>query len=160
MIQNRLKLAQAHKTGSSTLQNIIYRYSLTYNLTVGLPMDGKDVYLCKHKLFRRDCTDEENYQVIANHHIWSPVVDEVLPDAKKITILRDPLTQTLSSFFYFDNRVLGIGKTDKSLAVFEEYVGRKNIGKKIGSAIFRENSHNPSAFDLGRKVDFIYRNNL
>ena len=110
---------KTHKTGSSTLQNIIYRYALTYNLTVGLPK-GDEVYLCKHRPIKANCTDEPdgNYQVIANHHVWSRFIDKALPTAKKITILRDPITQTISAWFYFPHAAMGFKNNSKKTRCF------------------------------------------
>ena len=91
----------AHKTGSSTLYNIISRLALKRNLRIGFPKNKDDNYICHSVPFKKDCTNRKNYDVIINHHVWSPVIDEVLPKATKITILREPLSQLVSAFQYF-----------------------------------------------------------
>jgi hypothetical protein len=41
---------KTHKTASSTLQNILFRFGLTHNLKIGVPVKGKDyTFISNHK---------------------------------------------------------------------------------------------------------------
>jgi hypothetical protein len=149
----------AHKTGSSTLQNIIYRYALKNNLRLAFPKNG-DVTFCEGASFRADCVAQEEYEVIANHNKWSPIIDEVLPTAKKISILREPISQTISGFFFFERKF--IKEKTKNITTFEHFVRRDFPVKRSGLPTFnretlrmdynefRHFTHNPQALDLGK----------
>lgn len=149
----------AHKTGSSTLQNIIYRYALKNNLRLAFPKSG-EVTFCQGMPFRADCVAEKEYEVIANHNKWSPVIDQVLPTAKKISILREPISQTISAFFFFERKF--IKEKTRNLTTFENFVRRDFPVKRSGLPTFnlekqrmdynefRTFTHNPQALDLGK----------
>jgi len=139
---------KTHKTGSSTLFNIIYRLAINRDLRIGLPKNEGN-YICKHQPFKKDCTNDKNYDIIANHHVWSPVIEQVLPRATKITILREPLSQLVSAFQYFPAHIFPINgfRNYKNLESFEKFI--QNSISSAGKVAIRENTHNPMAFDLG-----------
>ncbi|CBY42607.1 unnamed protein product [Oikopleura dioica] len=145
---------KTHKTGSSTLFNIIYRLAITYNLKIGFPKYEKDNYICKHKPFEKDCITQTSYEIIANHHVWSPVVDQVLPNATKITILREPVSQIVSAFQYFGPRIFSVNGVPNEQS-FEKFINA--TAPSSGKAAIRENTHNPMAFDLGLSAMYIYK---
>jgi hypothetical protein len=77
------------------------------------------------------------------------VIEQVLPKATKITILREPLAQLVSAFQYFPENIFPINghRNDKSLESFEKFIENSILsGAKVA---IRENTHNPMAFDLG-----------
>ena len=118
-------------------------------MRIGLPRNEWDNYICKHLPFKKDCTNDTNYDIIANHHVWSPVIEQVLPRATKITILREPLSQLVSAFQYFgasEFRIVG-HRNDKNLESFEKLI--ESSIPSGGKVAIRENTHNPMAFDLG-----------
>jgi len=91
-------------------------------LTIGLPKSG--VVLCKGSTgFHAGCTEtpEGEYDVIGNHNNWSPYVDEALPYASKITVIRHPVGQHVSSFhFFFHDRYEKKGIHNISVENFEK----------------------------------------
>ena len=132
------------------------------NLTIGLPKRG--VVLCEGSAgFHADCTDEPegDYDVIANHNNWervkflfilftklkkkrsvnfnpskSPYVDEALPLASKITVIRHPLSQLVSSFHYFFKRQYKKkGVNEISIENFE-----KSMKRVHGKVVFPNSS--------------------
>jgi len=74
------------------------------------------------------------------------VIEQVLPKATKITILREPLSQLVSAFQYFSNSVFPIDghQNDKSL---ESFINNSTLS--TAKVAIHENTHNPMAFDLG-----------
>jgi galactose-3-O-sulfotransferase 2 len=123
-------------------------------LRIGLPRNEGN-YICKHQPFKKDCTNDTNFDIIANHHVWSPVIEQVLPRATKITILREPLSQLVSAFQYFPANIFQTNghRNDKNLESFENFIENSiPSGEKV---VIRENTHNPMAFDLG--LSGLYR---
>ena len=116
------------------------------NLRIGFPKNKDDNYICHSVPFKKDCTNRKNYDVIINHHVWSPVIDEVLPNATKITILREPLSQLVSAFQYFPPSLFTQNKIN--LKSFEDFINSTSA-TEASKVEIRENTHNPMAFDLG-----------
>ena len=53
--------------------NMIFRLANKEELRVGFPKkEERTNYICKHVPFKPSCIDELNYNVIVNHHVWSP----------------------------------------------------------------------------------------
>jgi len=128
---------------------------------LAFPENG-EVTFCQGMPFRANCSLEKEYEVIANHHKWSPVIDKVLPTAKKITILREPISQTISSFFYFHYK--DIKEKTRNRTTFERFIRRIFHTKILENSMpyfslatksakqneFRRFTHNPNALDLGK----------
>ena len=123
-------------------------------MKIGFPKYEKDNYICKHKPFKKDCITQTSYEIIANHHVWSPVVDQVLPNATKITILREPLSQLVSAFQYFGPRIFSVNGLPNEQS-FEKFIYA--TAPSSGKAAIRENTHNPMAFDLGLSAMYNYK---
>ncbi|CAG5110447.1 Oidioi.mRNA.OKI2018_I69.chr2.g4848.t1.cds [Oikopleura dioica] len=151
---------KTHKTGSTTMLNMIFRLAIKEELRVGFPklqLKGRTNYLCKHRPFQLSCTDEHNYNVIANHHVWSKEIDRALPNATKITILREPLSQFVSAFEYFGNAVFGVNEKGQTAGTLERFIAKTSprIIDNTRKAVISENTRNPAAFDLG--LSYMYR---
>ncbi|CAG5102761.1 Oidioi.mRNA.OKI2018_I69.chr1.g454.t1.cds [Oikopleura dioica] len=157
---------KTHKTGSTTMLNMIFRLAIKEELKIGFPklkLKGRTNYICKHVPFKPSCIDEVQYNVIANHHVWSPEIDRVLPNATKITILREPISQFVSAFEYFGKSVFGFDGKSPTAAALEKYIERtspslseiNNQSTKNKKARIAENTQNPMAFDLG--LSYMYK---
>lgn len=99
-------LLKTHKTGSSTLQNIILRYAILHNLTVAVPI-YRASFLWPARFrsqFVKKEKDKLSYDVLAHHAILEkPEMAQVMkPTAKYITILRDPVALFRSAYQYFN----------------------------------------------------------
>ena len=83
---------KTHKTGSSTLQNIIRRFGMNNNLPIAMPVsDGNRFeypYFFK-PTFVKKLPSGRKSRIIANHLRASRELYETFPEAKRITILRD-----------------------------------------------------------------------
>merc|ERR1712226_549284 len=99
---------KTHKTGSSTMSNIMLRYADTHNLTVGLPLEGKwelggyPAYIDKRLI------DPElpGYNILGHHFRFNKQkLDEFMnPDTKYVTIIRSPVDNVESVFGFFQDQ--------------------------------------------------------
>lgn len=91
---------KTHKTGSSTVTNILNRYCDTYGLVMAVPNDGLFNYYWPLP-FEASFMTSRSVNMLGNHARYSNSISSVLPsDAKLITILRNPSTQFESLFSY------------------------------------------------------------
>uniref|UniRef100_A0A2K5D7U2 Galactose-3-O-sulfotransferase 2 n=2 Tax=Aotus nancymaae TaxID=37293 RepID=A0A2K5D7U2_AOTNA len=97
---------KTHKTASSTVLNILYRFAETHNLSVALPA-GRDVHLGYPWLFLARYVEgvgsQQRFNVMCNHLRFNlPEVQKVMPsDTFYFSILRNPVFQLESSFSYY-----------------------------------------------------------
>ena len=106
--QERVLFLKTHKTGSSTVTNVLNRYTDNNNLTMLLPrhMQLGIFFSWPHKFRTIYARVKRNSlpNVLANHARFNQKpMNEIFPRSttKYITILRDPITQWESSFNYF-----------------------------------------------------------
>ena len=97
---------KTHKTGSSAIQNIFMRYAIRHGLTVATGKGADYSRLCIKQLFHRNCVrdiEKLPYDIIAHHLRYNKpeIVASVKPDAKYISIVRDPNDIIHSAFTYF-----------------------------------------------------------
>ncbi|XP_070565525.1 galactosylceramide sulfotransferase-like [Ptychodera flava] len=94
------------KTGSSTLACILFRYGLKNGLIAALQQraGARIVYRASsenYNILQYDCKNFQGYDFIANHIFYHrAAMENIVKDAKYITILRSPYTRLRSKFFY------------------------------------------------------------
>ncbi|KAJ6669267.1 hypothetical protein lerEdw1_008076 [Lerista edwardsae] len=100
---------KTHKTASSTILNILYRFSEKHNLTVALPSSW-NFHLGYPRYFRATFVEEfktigRNFNIMCNHLRFSlPEVRRVMPnDTFYFSILRNPIALLESSYVYYKN---------------------------------------------------------
>ena len=103
-----LAFAKTHKSGSTTLQNIILRYGFKNDLTLALPTKG---WMCDQKIPFNATTMIKHYKdnpshllnLFVSHSFWNlkEVQKIVGVNATVITILRNPLEVFESGYVYF-----------------------------------------------------------
>ncbi|KAM8788597.1 galactose-3-O-sulfotransferase 2 [Rhynchonycteris naso] len=99
---------KTHKTASSTVLNILFRFAETHNLSVALPA-GSHVHLGYPRLFHARYVEgmvdgsQQHFNVMCNHLRFNlPEVQKVMPnDTFYFSILRNPVFQLESSFTYY-----------------------------------------------------------
>ena len=111
-MENKLIFAKTHKTGSTTIQNIIFRYGMENNLTVAIPKNGMH-YFNELKPFTATEVrgysevipkNKFNYNLFASHSVWDhSEVRKVIPSGPSVTILRDPISVFESAYSYYGN---------------------------------------------------------
>ena len=126
---------KTHKTGSSTIINIIQRFAHQNNLTVALP--DKNHFLGWPNLFNESYIFEHSkyktYNIICNHAIFHR--ERMLTimesnDTKIITIIRDPLYQFESAAVYYGFR--SIFKLNREINILDAFLvnqRKKSISK-------------------------------
>ena len=148
---------KTHKTGSSTMTNIIMRHADKYNRTIGLPLQDKwelggypskiDKRLIQPKL--------DQYEVLSHHfRLDLPNMPNIVkPGTKAITIIREPVSNVESAFgFYRDQKPFtewmpDIAENDR---IDKFYENPGNWYKTDTDWFYR--AKNQMMFDLGYKV--------
>ncbi|XP_054760629.2 galactosylceramide sulfotransferase-like [Lytechinus pictus] len=136
---------KTHKTGSSTLQNIIYRYGDAHGLTFALPKTG--VHLGTPSLFNRTHpvkSPSGKYNILANHARYNrPEMAEIMyKNAAYVTIIRHPSTQFESMYAYYGFQ-RNFNVTLKGFADKPQTYYRREITDPHHTAL------NPTLYDLG-----------
>ncbi|KAK2819149.1 hypothetical protein Q5P01_024710 [Channa striata] len=117
---------KTHKTASSTILNILFRYGERHNLKFAFPDGSNDFFypspfLCSHV---KDYRPGDCFNIVCNHMRFNhkEVAKLLPPDAVYITILRNPADLFESSFHYYHRtipltwRVTGENKLEKFLS--------------------------------------------
>ena len=157
--KNSVLFLKTHKTGSSTITNILNRYGDFHNLTFALPHD--DFYnffwpLSFEKSFIADLKGKKP-NILCNHARWDKQTMKELmeQDTVFITILRNPVSQFESTFSYMEfAHLLGIKGTTDPLATFFEDPVRimakiSDISASGSVASYLNLLRNGQSFDLG-----------
>ncbi|XP_070562713.1 galactosylceramide sulfotransferase-like [Ptychodera flava] len=109
----RIVFIKTHKTASSTTNSIIQRFGFTRGLTFALPK--RSHIFDERILFSREMLLKpapsygkgDHFSVIASHLRYNrPELEEVVPNATYITILRDPVKKFESTFGYYNYATL------------------------------------------------------
>ncbi|XP_076999355.1 galactose-3-O-sulfotransferase 2-like [Tamandua tetradactyla] len=110
-----LMFLKTHKTASSTVLNILFRFAERHNLSVALPAGGR-FHLGYPWLFLARYVEgskqdgpghQRRFNVMCNHLRFNPSeVQKVMPnDTFYFSILRNPVAQLESSFIYYKHEV-------------------------------------------------------
>uniref|UniRef100_K7FPZ3 Galactose-3-O-sulfotransferase 2 n=1 Tax=Pelodiscus sinensis TaxID=13735 RepID=K7FPZ3_PELSI len=106
-LQTNLMFLKTHKTASSTIMNILFRFAEKHNLSVALPA-GQDVHLGYPHCFKAQFAEGfetlgQSYNIMCNHLRFSlPEVQRVMPNTTTyFSILRDPVSLMESSYVYY-----------------------------------------------------------
>ncbi|NWI84554.1 G3ST2 sulfotransferase, partial [Pitta sordida] len=100
---------KTHKTASSTVLNILFRFAERYNLTVALPA-GQLLHLGYPRAFLAHFVEDfeavgPNYNIMCNHLRFNPseVQKVMAANTFYFSILRNPIPLLESSYIYFKN---------------------------------------------------------
>ncbi|XP_069474192.1 galactose-3-O-sulfotransferase 2-like [Ambystoma mexicanum] len=115
---------KTHKTASSTVMNIMYRFTEKYNLSIALPVDGMSLFHYPRP-FQAKYVEGflakkpgQLYNIICNHLTFNfSEVQKVVPNTTiYLSILRNPVSLLESSYSYF--RFLPSFQKSKTLEEF------------------------------------------
>ncbi|XP_071842638.1 galactosylceramide sulfotransferase-like isoform X2 [Apostichopus japonicus] len=153
--QRNIVLLKTHKTGSSTLQNILYRYGDRNNLTFALP--SGDNYFGTPYLFKESFVMQfpniTHFNILANHARYNrkAFLDVMPVNSFYITSLRHPTTQyeSLYKYYKFPNRF------HKAIEEFAENPEKYYLESLHTTGKQRKQAGvNPMLYDLGlQKAD-------
>ncbi|XP_045172791.2 galactose-3-O-sulfotransferase 2-like [Mercenaria mercenaria] len=98
---------KVHKAGSTTMQNLFFRFGLRHNLNILLPKSGNYLNVASQKI---PLKPGEHYDVFACHTVYRKQwFDSLLPaDSVYIGIVREPVSRMISSAYYYRD-VFGVG---------------------------------------------------
>uniref|UniRef100_UPI0037E71BEE galactose-3-O-sulfotransferase 2 n=1 Tax=Semicossyphus pulcher TaxID=241346 RepID=UPI0037E71BEE len=150
--QSHIVFLKTHKTASSTILNILYRYGESRNLTFALPMK-RHKQLFYPYFFSQDFVEGVRSQTVKEFHIMcnhmrfrQPQVAQVMPeDTFYFSILRNPVAMMESIYSYY--RSMRVFKKTNSLEHFLE-IGQTNPKSPLSKYHY---SHNILAFDFGHE---------
>lgn len=147
-------MIKTHKSGSSTLQNILLRKAESEDLKVALPRDGP--YLKDNLGFHRDVIylddGERKYNILASHmHLSTqefPAIATVMEgDTKWLSVLRNPVKQFESLYTYYGWQQF----FNVDLRTFLEHP-QDHFQRFVGD---RVSSRNPMCYDNGLDARFL-----
>ncbi|KAM4040182.1 galactose-3-O-sulfotransferase 2-like [Anomaloglossus baeobatrachus] len=141
---------KTHKTASSTIMNILFRFGESHNLTFALPAYNQTQFYYPHNFMANFVEGyimktQRNYDIMCHHmHFHLSEVEKVMPkDTFYFTIMRNPVSLMESSFSYY--KALNIFANAPSLEEYlnnpYKYYNKKSINHGYGK--------NLMAFDLG-----------
>lgn len=153
---------KTHKTGSSTITNILNRYGDKNDLIITLPVKS---YLFHWPSSFRLSFVESTYgrppNILCNHARYNKVpMNWLFPKetSRYITILRDPVMQfeSVFNFFHLWYHFDGLQKARFKLEAFlnNSTLYFDQVKAKVGRYITLNLIKNPTLFDLGLDTDF------
>ncbi|XP_055522307.1 galactose-3-O-sulfotransferase 2-like [Leucoraja erinacea] len=122
--KTHLFFLKTHKTASSTVLNIMYRFGEARNLTFALPVAyqfGYPQLFDTRTVKSYNAKNNQEYHIICNHmRFYKPQVEKLMPnDTFYFSILRSPVTWMESSFAYYKDTARAFSNV-KSLEQFLE----------------------------------------
>ncbi len=100
----KVAFAKTHKTGSSTVQNILLRYGVKHDLVFAMPPNSWMFHIIdplNSSLVLDGPWRDLGFDIFAFHCRWNYTeVNKMVPGAQYITILRDPLWTFESNYVY------------------------------------------------------------
>ncbi|EGD81554.1 hypothetical protein PTSG_02270 [Salpingoeca rosetta] len=151
-----IKYIKTHKTGSSTLTNILHRFGVKHDLKMALPKDNV-FYAWPQGDERSIPASVESikgsappYDMLCSAHVRyvKPALESVVPGGTYVTVLRRPTSHFMSSWSHWHvwEHIMHRGgpelTPDQFLQGFEQYQGYLGFGDRI----LLLNSY---AYDLG-----------
>ncbi|XP_068612016.1 galactose-3-O-sulfotransferase 3-like [Brachionichthys hirsutus] len=145
---------KTHKTASSTMQNLFFRFAERHNLTVALPVESCRRRFCYPKSFSPDFVHPHTIpaNIIASHMRFSKKeLQRLMPnDTIYITILREPSSMFDSAFNFYLNKCATFKRVpNQSLEAFLADPWRYYRPDERNSMF----AHNHLVFDLGKDKD-------
>ncbi|XP_077985227.1 galactosylceramide sulfotransferase-like [Glandiceps talaboti] len=123
--ENNFVFIKTSKTGGSTMTNIFFRYGVKKNLIAALDADHifAIVYNStedKYNILQYTCSDFPGYNFMANHIVYHrKAMDDVVNNAKYITILRSPESHMKSVYYSRINKQFNSTLVNVSNPFFE-----------------------------------------
>ncbi|CAG5098205.1 Oidioi.mRNA.OKI2018_I69.XSR.g15459.t1.cds [Oikopleura dioica] len=145
--KDRLYFLKTHKTASSVIENILYRYGLRTDKTFAFPSNGALIFNYRKPFAKKmmlPLPDRSRPDILQQHTRYSKEVADLFPksDSYRITILRDPGTLFPSLFKYFPRN-----PPFKQAKTVENFVSSPEKYSRAGGADFV--TRNSMTFQMG-----------
>ncbi|XP_053378489.1 galactose-3-O-sulfotransferase 2-like [Mercenaria mercenaria] len=107
-VTTHVAFLKVHKAGSTTVQNLLFRFGMRHDLNILLPKSGNYLNRASQKMSLK--AGQKSYDIFACHTIYQKQwFDSLLPtDSVYIGIVRDPVERMISSAYYYRD-VFGVG---------------------------------------------------
>ncbi|XP_029695791.1 galactose-3-O-sulfotransferase 4 isoform X2 [Takifugu rubripes] len=121
---NHIMFLKTHKTASSTVLNMLYRFGEEHDLRFALPLGyqlGYPLPFNAHRVKGYQGPNAVEFHIMGNHmRFYKPEVEKVMPaDTFYFSIIRDPVALAESSFAYYKEVAPAFRKT-KGLGDFAD----------------------------------------
>ncbi|XP_061566220.1 galactose-3-O-sulfotransferase 3-like [Cololabis saira] len=145
---------KTHKTASSTMQNLLFRFAERNNLTVALPVQSCGHQFCYPSIFKSHFVHPHTLpaNIITNHmHFSKTALQDLMPNNTiYVTIIREPTSMFESLFTYYRNRCQSFKRVlNGSLEAFLNNPFNYYRPEE-GDSMY---AHNSLTFDLGGDKD-------
>ncbi|XP_075993754.1 galactose-3-O-sulfotransferase 2 [Genypterus blacodes] len=149
--KSHIMFLKTHKTASSTILNILYRYGESRNLTFALPVNGEKQlfyphFFASHFVEGVGSRSVKEFHIMCNHmRFRKHEVAKVMPeDTFYFSILRNPVEMMESIFVYYHSTIQAF----RPLHSLDEFLDK---GLQVYNSSVRNNhyAHNILAFDFG-----------
>ena len=147
---------KTHKTASSTLQNILFRFGDKYGLNFALPLQKINANYpkpIKREFFKPLKNGGGEFDIMCHHAVANRNMRQLVPGAKLITIVRSIPSLYESTFDYFGTIV----DAYKRASNLETFYAAPNSFYRKSSDKTHHFAHNHLTFDLGYENDNDYR---
>ncbi|XP_040283697.1 galactose-3-O-sulfotransferase 4-like [Bufo bufo] len=140
---------KTHKTASSTIINLLFRYGEFHNLTFAFPKNTHQFrypkYFLAEEVYGFSSSEQQKFNILCQHMRFSlDEVEKVMPsDTFYFTILRNPVTLMESSFAYFKNT-----SSFSKAKNIEDFLNNSNKFYQRDQ-LYSGFAKNPMTFDLG-----------
>ena len=161
---NNILFLKTHKSGTSTLTNILNRYGDKRNLTVALPTKGYDFRWPRPFQISYVNTFGRTPNILNNHARYNkPSMNEIFPKDKTnyITMLREPSAQMESIFNYYGLLAQNFTNKRGNISPLENFLVNATFNMehmKFHNTRYSNLIKNPALFDLG--LDQKYHENV
>lgn len=141
---------KTHKTASSSVLNVLYRFAETHNLSVALPA-GSTYHLGYPYFFLaryvEDIKSHGRFNIMCNHlRFYQPEVQRVMhQNTFYFTILRNPVSQLESAFTYYR----GVVPAFKHVASLDAFLEAPHTFYNASAGLYNAHARNNMWFDLG-----------
>lgn len=163
--RKNIAFLKVHKTGSSTMMTMFYRFAAKYHLNIVLPntTSGNFNYLGYGRTLNPSTLIKlpygEEYNIICNHVVYNRTTFKaIMPnDTINIGIVRDPVTNFISALSYFGGleelqsqtlKKLGTPLPERSL--IKMFLQRPET---FETSVFQHYVHNIMSFDFGLRPE-------
>eukprot|EP01147_Barroeca_monosierra_P002803 gene2803-5646_t len=154
--KQKIVYVKTHKTGSSTVTNILHRYTHKHNLRPVLPKNNlflgypNKASLPSSYVKLPPIRGKDEYDVLCSaHSVYDrPRMDALVPDASYITVLRDPTSHFVSSWNYWHVTDHIKSRSGKEVSMFD-FIENPNKYRTLLSEGDHRLIHNSMVHDLG-----------
>ena len=157
--EQRVVWIKTHKTGSSTITNLFHRYAWRFNITSAMPRD--DTYygwpmtgsIAQTVAYPRGMTpDTHTFSfLVSGHVIYNRAeLDRIVPKAKYVTLLRNPINHFASSWRYF--QLSRFNDESGNPITMDNFLEHPDKYMHIIPATEHKLFHNSMSFDLGLRT--------